>query len=226
FPIGLCPFQPFTVIAPCDPVETDTMRSNEIELFAEVRQGLLRIDSRDDAANAEELGRPAEKRLVIRVEPQTFVAEQTTEIEKISWAAAQIQDVEGQRPIKPEVLHTLYVNAHPVVCVLVRVDLSRVRTIRVMFAQPNQLRFINRRENPLRTYRMRPSASVLPETFDRIAGEELLKFLRKPHDETMQKRCALLKEGRLGRPHCLMSTRIKPVEPSRVMDPLVQPLPG
>jgi len=37
------------------------MRSNEIELFAEIRQSRLRIDSRDDAANAEELGRPRKK---------------------------------------------------------------------------------------------------------------------------------------------------------------------
>ena len=68
-PVSLCPLQPFTIFAPCDTVETDAMRSNEIKLFAEIRQRLLRIDSRDDAANAEELGRPAEKRFVIGIEP-------------------------------------------------------------------------------------------------------------------------------------------------------------
>jgi hypothetical protein len=45
------------------------MRSNEIELFAEIRQRRLRIDSRDNAPNAEELGRPAEKRFVVGIEP-------------------------------------------------------------------------------------------------------------------------------------------------------------
>ena len=45
------------------------MRSNEIEFFAEIRQRLLRVDSRDDTANPEELGRPAEERFVIRIEP-------------------------------------------------------------------------------------------------------------------------------------------------------------
>ena len=60
------------------------MRSNEIELFAQIRQRLPRIDSRNDAANAEELGRPAEKRFVIRVEPETLVAKHPAEIEKIS----------------------------------------------------------------------------------------------------------------------------------------------
>ena len=50
-------------------METDAMRSNEIELFAQIRQRHLRIDSRDDAANAEELGRPPEKRFVIGIQP-------------------------------------------------------------------------------------------------------------------------------------------------------------
>ena len=48
------------------------MRSNEIELFAEIRQRRLCIDSRDDATNAEELGGPAEKRFVIGIEPETL----------------------------------------------------------------------------------------------------------------------------------------------------------
>ena len=111
------------------------MRSNEIELFAEVRQRLAGIDSRNDAANAEELGRPAEKRFVIRIEPETFVAKDPAEIEKITGAAAEIQDVERRRAIKPEVLYALYVNAYPVGGVLVGIDLSRIRPIRILFTQ-------------------------------------------------------------------------------------------
>jgi len=144
-PVSLCPFQPLTVFAPCDPVETDAMRSNEIELFAQIGQRHLRIDSRDDAANAEEFGRPPEKRFVIGIQPQTFVAEQTAKVEKISWAAAQIQNVEWRRAIKPKVLYALYVNANPIVSVLIGIDLSRVRSIRIILAQPYQLRLINRR---------------------------------------------------------------------------------
>jgi hypothetical protein len=62
------------------------------------------------------------------------VAEKTTKIEKISGAAAEIQNVERRRAIKPKVLYAFYVNANPVAGVLVGVDLSRVRPIRVMFA--------------------------------------------------------------------------------------------
>jgi len=154
------------------------MRSNEIELFAQIRQRRLRIDSRDDTANAEELGRPAEKRFVIRVEPETLVAKHPAEIEKITGAAAEIQNVEWRRPIKPEVLHALYVHANPVVGILVSVDLSRVRPIRILFPQPYQLRFIYRGENPSRAYRVRPSASVLPQAFRGVATKELLEFAR------------------------------------------------
>ena len=59
-----------------------------------------------------------------------------------------------------------------------------------MFAQPYQFRLINRGENPSRTYRVRPAASVLPQTFRRVAGKELLKFSRESHGKTMQKRGA------------------------------------
>ena len=109
------------------------------------------------------------------------MAEQTAKIEKISGAAAQIQNVERPRPIKPEVLYAFYVNANPVVGVLVGVDLSRVWPIRVMFAQPYQFRLVNRGENPSRAYRVRPAASVLPQTFRRVAAKKFFKFLRKSH---------------------------------------------
>ena len=171
------------------------MRSNEIELFAEIRQRRLCIDSSDDAANAEKPGRPAEKRFVIWIEPQTFVAEQTAEIEKIPGATPQIQNVERRRAIKPEVLYAFYVNANPVIRVLIRVDFSRVRPIRIIFAQLYQFRLIYGGEKPSRTYRVRQTASVLPQTFRCVAGKELLKFMGNSHGQTMQKRGALLKEG-------------------------------
>ena len=173
------------------------MRSNEIELFAQIRQRLPRIDSGDDAADAEELGRPAEKRFVVGIEPETFVAEQTAKVEKISGAAAKIQDVERRCAIKPKVLYALYVNAYPIVGVLVSVDLSRVRPIRIMLAQSHQLRSINCGEDAPRTHRVRPTASVFQQAFRRVAGKELLKFLRKSHGKTMQKRSALLKKRRV-----------------------------
>ena len=63
-----------------------------------------------------------------------------------------------------------------------------------MFAQPYQFRFIYRGENPSRAYRVRPAASVLPQTFRRVAGKKLLKFLRESHGKTMPMKRAILKE--------------------------------
>ena len=121
------------------------MRGNQVEFFAQVRQRRLCVDSRYDAVNAEKFGCAAEERLVIRIESEAFVPEQPADVEKITWAAAKIQDVERRRPIEPEVLHTFYVHTNPIVSVLVSVDLSRVRPIRIILAQPYQLRPINRR---------------------------------------------------------------------------------
>src|SRR5213075_2110381 len=66
-----------------------------------------------------------------------------------------------------------------------------------MFSQSYQFRLIDRSENASRAYRVRPAANMLPQTFRRVAGKKFLKFLRKPHDETMQKRGALLNESRI-----------------------------
>lgn len=88
FPVSLCPFQPLTLFASCDPVETHAMRGDEIEFFAEVGQRLLGIDSRDDTANTEELRAPAEERFVIGIESEPVVAKRPAEIQEISGTAA------------------------------------------------------------------------------------------------------------------------------------------
>ena len=115
------------------------------------------------------------------------MAKHPAEIEKITGAAAEIQDVERRRAIKPEVLYAFYIDANPVVGVLVGVDLSRVRPIRVLFAQPYQFRFIYRGENPSGAYRVRPAGSMLPQTLRRVAGKKLLKFSRESHSKRCRK---------------------------------------
>jgi len=207
-------------------MKTDAMRSNEVEFFAEVRQRGLCIDARDDAANAKQLGRAAEERFVIGIQSETFVAEKSAEVEKITGSAAKIQDVERRRAVKPEVLRTLYIDANPVVGVLVRIDLSRVRPIGIKLAQSYQFRSINRGEDASRTYGMRPTTNMLPQALCRVAGKELLEFLRKSHDKMMQRSARYSRNHHHVGCHSLMPTRISPVEPWRVMNPLAQPLWG
>ena len=111
------------------------MRGNEIELFAEVRQRRLRIDSRDNAANAEEFGRAPEKRFVVWVEAESLVAEEPTEVEKIARAAAKIENIQWRAAVEPKILDALNIDTDPVVCVFVGVDLSRVGPVGIMLPQ-------------------------------------------------------------------------------------------
>ena len=136
FPIGRCPFYPFAVFSACYPVKTDPVASDEIEFLSNIGQRRLRTDSRDDAANVEEFGCSAEKRFVVRVEAESAVAEELAKVEKITGAAAKIENVERWRTVEPKVLHALDVYVDPVSCIFVCVDPSRIGPVGITLAQP------------------------------------------------------------------------------------------
>ena len=163
------------------------MTSDEIEFFPKIRQRRLRIDSRNEPANAEELCRAAPKWVVVRIQAESFVTKEMAEIEKITGATAQVENVKWRRAVEPQILDVLDVDADPVRCVFVGVDSSRVGPVRIMFAQPFQFRLINRAENPLRAHGMSPAADVLPQALRSVEGKELLDLTRKSHRETMQR---------------------------------------
>ena len=94
------------------------------------------MDSRNDAAHAEELGGAAKERFVARIEPESFVTEKLTEVEKVTGAAAEIENLKRSRAIEPKVLHALHVDADPVRCVFIGVDLPRIRPVRIPLTQP------------------------------------------------------------------------------------------
>ena len=207
-------------------METDAVPGNEVEFFAEIRQRRLRADPSYDAINAEKIGCAAEERFVIRIESETFVSEQLAEVKEITRAAAKIENLERRRAIEPEILDALHVDSHPVIGVFIGVDLSGVGPIGILLAQSYQLRSINRAENASGTHWMRPATGVLPQAFRRIAGKELLEFVRKLHLQMMQESALYTRNGPGSvRGHSLISTCIKPVEPWRVMNPFPQPFP-
>ena len=96
----------------------------------------MRLDLRNDAANAEMLDCAAKERFVVRVKAKSLVTEEPSEIEKITRATAKIENLEWRRAIKPKVLNALNVYADPIGCVFVGVDSSRIRPIRITLAQP------------------------------------------------------------------------------------------
>ncbi len=117
-------------------METDTVGGHEIKFLSKIRQRCLRMDSRNNTAHAEELGGAAKEGFVARVEPESFVAEEATQVEKITRAAAEIENLKWRRAIEPKILHALHVDADPVGCVFVSVDLPRIRSVRIALAQP------------------------------------------------------------------------------------------
>jgi hypothetical protein len=96
----------------------------------------LRLNPRNDAADAEMLGCAAKERFVVRVKAKSLVTEEPSEVEKITWATAKIENLEWRRAIEPKVLHALNVDADPVGCVFVGVDSSRIGAVRIVLAQP------------------------------------------------------------------------------------------
>ena len=62
------------------------------------------------------------------------MTKEPAKVKKITGAAAEIENLKRWRAIKPKVLHMLDIDADPVGCVFVGVDPSRVRPVRITFA--------------------------------------------------------------------------------------------
>ncbi len=112
------------------------MSGDKIEFLAEIGQRCLWVDSRDDAANMEELSCTAEKRFVVGVEAESLVAEEAAEVKKITRAAAKIENVQWWGAIEPKILGALNVDPDPVTSVFVRIDFPRIWPIRITVPQP------------------------------------------------------------------------------------------
>jgi hypothetical protein len=68
------------------------MRGHEVEPLSEVGQGDLGADSRDHALDAQKIGCAAEKRLVVGIKAEPLMSEVSTNVEKITGAAAKIEN--------------------------------------------------------------------------------------------------------------------------------------
>src|SRR5256886_10228750 len=112
------------------------MGSHEIKFLSELRQGRLRIDPGDRVANIEELSCAAEERFVVWHQAESLVAEEPTEVEKIARAAAKIENIQRRAAVEPKILGALNIDAHPVVCVFVRADLSGLGPAAITLPQP------------------------------------------------------------------------------------------
>src|SRR5437763_15106101 len=112
-----------------------TLGRNEIDVFSQIGQLDLWMNPRDHAADIEEFGSAAEERLLVGIEAETFVTEESTDVKKISGAASKIENAEGRSSIEPTILGVCHVNADPVSCVFIRVDPSCIGPIRIRLTQ-------------------------------------------------------------------------------------------
>jgi hypothetical protein len=167
-------------------MKTNAVSSDEIEFFSEIGQRSLRVDPRDNAMDTEKLSCSAKERFIIRIKPEAFMAKEPAEVEKITGAAAKIENLERRRAIEPKILRALDVDVDPVTGVFIGIDPSRVWPVGITLAQAFQLSAVNRGQDPSITYRVCPATSMFPQALSCVAGPELFKFMRNSHLEMMQ----------------------------------------
>ena len=111
------------------------MGGYEIEFFSEIGKRRLWFDTSDYTPNIEELNGAAEERIFVCVEPETFVTKQSTEVEKVTGSATEVENLQRGRTIKPEVLRASDVHANPIFRVFVSIDFSRIWPVGIALAQ-------------------------------------------------------------------------------------------
>jgi len=140
FPIGGRPFNAVANVA--DPVKTDAVRSHEIEFPPEIGEGRLSLDPTDNARNIEERSGGAEERLVVGIKAENLVAEEFANVEKITGAAAKIDNPDWWRAIEPKILGALDIDLDPVNNIFETVDPRRAWPIGILLPQFLELRAI------------------------------------------------------------------------------------
>jgi hypothetical protein len=95
----------------------------------------LRLNAPDHAADVEELGCAAEERFLVDIEAKPFVAEELAEVEKVTGAAPEIENMQWWGTIEPKILRAPNVHADPVFCIFVRIDLPRIWPVGIALAQ-------------------------------------------------------------------------------------------
>jgi hypothetical protein len=94
-------------------VEANHERGDEIESLAEIWERTESVDSLDYTSDAEEARNFAKHRQAIHIETDASVAEQLSDVKKISCAAAQIQNPPWSRQVEFNLANPADVNFDP-----------------------------------------------------------------------------------------------------------------
>jgi hypothetical protein len=96
-------------------VEANHKGGDEIEFSSQVREGTKCLDSLDYATNAKERCDFCEHRYAIQIETKSAMPEELGNVEKISCAAAEIEDALSARQIELDVTNAANVYGDPAV---------------------------------------------------------------------------------------------------------------
>ena len=96
-------------------VEANHERGNDIEFLTEVWERMKRLDLLNDAADTEEACDFPEHWQAIHVEANSGMTEELRDIEKVSCAAAQIENALGTRHVEFKLANPPDVNSDPTI---------------------------------------------------------------------------------------------------------------
>src|SRR5512132_4742325 len=96
-------------------VEANHERGNDIEFLTEVWERMKRLNSLNDTANTEEACDFPEHWQAIHVEANSGMTEELRDVEKVSCAAAQIENALGTRQVEIKLANPTDVNSDPTI---------------------------------------------------------------------------------------------------------------
>jgi hypothetical protein len=96
-------------------VEANHERCNDIELLSEVRERTKRLDSLNDATNTQQARDFPEHRQAIHVEANSGMTEELRDVQKVSCATAQIENLLGAGEVEFKLANPPDVNADPTI---------------------------------------------------------------------------------------------------------------
>ena len=96
-------------------VKANHKGGNDIELLTQVRQRTKRLDSLNDAADTQQTRDFPEHRQAIHIEPNSGMTEEQRDVEKVSCAAAQIENPLGTGEVEFKLANPSDVNSDPAV---------------------------------------------------------------------------------------------------------------
>ena len=96
-------------------VEANHEGGNDVEFLSETRQGMKRLDLLNDAADTEQLRDFAEHWQAINIEANSGMTKELRDVEKVSCAAAQIENALGTRQVEFKLANPPDVNSDPTI---------------------------------------------------------------------------------------------------------------